>query len=114
MSFGRRPREETIALKLGMRPRKRLPPPDVERRAEDRRRVVKRGEIRFMRGTFSVDVVIRDQTADGARLEVPLDATIPDAFDLAIPVEMRRIACAVTWREPGRMGVRFLGPVTEG
>jgi len=82
-----------------------------ERRKLPRQRTFKGGTILFEPGG-TMDCVVRNLTAAGACLEATHSATLPDRFALIIKPESVKRSCAVVWRSEGRIGVRFIEPLT--
>ena len=58
----------------------------------------------------TMDCVVRNLSAAGACLEVSHAAALPPSFVLIIKPEIARRICAVVWRAPNRIGVRFTEP----
>lgn len=78
-----------------------------ERRKAPRQRTFKGGSISFDRA-FGIDCIIRNISKNGACLEVESPIGIPDDFTLIIKPEFLKRSCRVAWREPKRIGVRFV------
>jgi hypothetical protein len=78
-------------------------------RSSARRRVLKRAQINFRRGTAAIDCTVRDMSEDGARLLVASVVGIPDLFELAISGEPTR-QCRLIWRKADQIGVAFISP----
>ena len=65
----------------------------------------------------SVNVVIRDMSSTGAKLELMLDRFsiigssegLPNNFSMFIRRDDTIVECTVAWREPRFIGVRFIG-----
>jgi hypothetical protein len=78
------------------------------RRRSLRHRVFLGGKAVFGPQQYSLDCVIRNLSAYGARLEIPKGQTITDGFEL---IEMRNGAvykCQAVWHEYPQVGVVFL------
>ena len=77
----------------------------MEKRAAQRRRVLKAGIIVFRGGTFNC--MIRNLSEQGAVLDLPSSIGIPHDFTLVIPTEGSRFFCQGVWRNERRIGVAF-------
>jgi hypothetical protein len=69
-----------------------------------------------------LNVVVRDTSVSGAKLEVtdakgnPFAASterVPERFTLVMPMERTSVECRVAWRKGHMLGVRYLGPATQ-
>ena len=78
-----------------------------ERRTMVRRRVYKAGKI-ALHNAASIAGVVKNISDTGAMIEIPSLVSIPNEFTLVIESEQLTRPCQVVWREPTRMGVRFL------
>jgi hypothetical protein len=74
------------------------------KRAVDRRRILKPAKMTFNGG--AVDCVVRNISETGAALEVESPVGIPENFVLSRGDEISR-PCRVVWRKATRIGVRF-------
>lgn len=77
----------------------------VETRAAPRHRVTKPAKIEF--GGYKRECVIRDISTSGAALEVMDQSSIPRHFNLIVPEDKLKLACAIVWRRGYRIGVTF-------
>jgi PilZ domain len=77
----------------------------MERRAAQRRRVLKGGSIEFDGRT--VACVLRNISATGAALQVERWLCIPHQFKLNIPFDEIRQDCRVVWRKEALIGLAF-------
>src|SRR4051794_18918368 len=79
-----------------------------ERRREHRTRCYLGARIEFNQRRSTMDCLIRDESAGGARLVVTGSVTVPAAFDLALTDrgETRRVETA--WRRGDLVGVRTI------
>jgi hypothetical protein len=80
----------------------------MERRATQRRRILKGGSIEFDGRT--VECVLRNISPAGAALQVDLRICIPHEFKLTLPrseiYEIRQ-SCRVVWRKEALIGLAF-------
>lgn len=82
--------------------------PDMsELRRETRLRTFLKGRIVFNNGNSSMDCLVRDISASGARLMLSQTATLPDGFDLIIPAKDRTHKATLRWRKADSVGVTF-------
>lgn len=83
----------------------------AERRRSPRKWVRSAGQvtiIRGLRGTQTMDCVIRNTSAGGALLQVDDATMVPDEFYLTFAVEpQRRIVCTVIRRSKRLLAVRY-------
>jgi hypothetical protein len=78
-----------------------------ERRQTQRHRTLKAGKIIFNRGLFAVDCTVKNLSESGACL-VTKTISLPDRFELSIPVDRFMRHCLVAWRTPDKVGVKFV------
>jgi hypothetical protein len=74
-----------------------------------RPRVLKRASILIDINTSEIVCTVRNQTASGAELRLPVESRAPDDFLLYIPLDRTAYRCAVRWRIDDRVGVEFTG-----
>jgi hypothetical protein len=79
----------------------------AEHRQEVRQRVFLKGQIRFNNGAASMDCLVRDLSATGARISLSETAVLPEIFDLYIPQKDRTYRAALRWRREDGIGVTF-------
>lgn len=82
----------------------------MEQRKQPRLRVLLKGRIHFNNGSSSIDCLVRDMSATGARLMLSETATLPEKFDLYIPQKERTYRASLRWRREDGIGVTFDGP----
>ena len=89
---------------------------DVDRRTDGhRRRVLKTGLISTDGHFTAMECLVRDISANGARLHAESTLGIPQSFDLYVIAENFMRPAAVRWRHGNQMGVRFFErPVKRG
>jgi hypothetical protein len=81
---------------------------DGDGRMAPRRRVLKSGIAASNDRRLTVNCTVRDLSDTGARLRVEGSMTVPDTFELLIPLDGLEASCQVVWRKGGEVGVRFL------
>ncbi|HSV24193.1 MAG TPA: PilZ domain-containing protein [Xanthobacteraceae bacterium] len=77
----------------------------IERRTDLRVRRFKAGSIVFNEAASVFDCTVRNISDTGACLLVTSPLTVPAEFELMIEGERR--PCAVAWRRPDRIGVKY-------
>jgi hypothetical protein len=82
----------------------------TEKRQHPRSHVLRRARIVFRRGFSTIDCVVLDLSAGGARLKVDEWLGMPDRFELRIENGPRREA-EVRFRDMEMTGVRFTDSV---
>lgn len=80
----------------------------TEARTAPRRRVLKSGKIAYADRHVTIDCMVRDMSATGARLKVEGSVSAPDTFELLIPLDGLEANCQVVWRAGAELGIRFL------
>ncbi len=79
-----------------------------EARIAPRRRMLKSGKVAYSERHVTIDCLVRDMSATGARLRIEGSVTAPDTFELLIPLEGLEANCQVVWRSGADLGVKFL------
>jgi hypothetical protein len=79
-----------------------------ERRVSERQRRLHGGKIVFNDNSSSIDCIVRDLSAKGARLDVASPVGIPDWFDLRLNRNGACYPVKVAWRAGKQIGVMFL------
>jgi hypothetical protein len=82
--------------------------PEGDGRIAPRRRVLKSGIAASNDRRLTVNCTVRDISDTGARLRVEGSMTVPDTFELLIPLDGLEAPCQVVWRKGGDVGVKFL------
>ncbi|MGI4794493.1 MAG: PilZ domain-containing protein [Janthinobacterium lividum] len=82
----------------------------AERRASTRARSFLGGNIIFNNRHSTLDCIIRNYSASGARLQVPNSHLAPDEFDLHITQKQETRRVRATWRSGDGLGIVFLDP----
>lgn len=78
-----------------------------EHRRELRQRVFLKGRIMYNNGASSLDCLVRDLSASGARLALSETTTLPEVFDLYIPQKDKTYRATLRWRREDGVGVVF-------
>lgn len=78
-----------------------------EHRRESRQRVFLKGRIMYNNGASSLDCLVRDLSATGARLAMSETTTLPEAFDLYIAQKDKTYRATLRWRREDGVGVTF-------
>jgi len=81
---------------------------NVERRASQRRRVLKGATLTFNRGYSAFECVVRNQSDGGAKLSLAETFAIPATFRLAISGETDAHVAHVAWRKTDELGVTYV------
>lgn len=84
-----------------------------DRRRERRHRVLKEGKV-MLTEWVSVNCVIRDISASGARIEFDRPTFLPSEFQLRIVAADLTIPAIPAWQEREEAGIRFTGVGTAG
>ncbi|KQT77994.1 hypothetical protein ASG59_10610 [Methylobacterium sp. Leaf466] len=79
-----------------------------EHRRELRQRTFLKGRIIFNNGSSSMDCLVRDLSASGARLAISQTAILPESFDLYIPVKEKTYRSSLRWRRSDGIGITFM------
>lgn len=70
-------------------------------------RILLEGKIVSLDGATVIDVKIRDMSAAGATLRVPLDLNVPEKFNLLVVSDGKRYPAEKRWRKGERLVVKF-------
>ena len=80
----------------------------AERRSDQRHRVLKGGTLHFNKGYSSLECVVRDLSATGARIQMGETFGVPSRFTMSISGETTRIEASLRWRTARNIGLNFL------
>jgi hypothetical protein len=80
----------------------------IENRTTPRLRSLLKGKIIYNNRLSTVDCVVRDISGTGARLALSHHTTLPDRFELYVPLKEKTYAAAVRWRGDEDFGVMFV------
>ncbi len=78
-----------------------------ERRALARHKTPFKGRIYFNNRLSSMDCIVRDVTADGARLEFCENVTLPEVFELYLANKDEYFRTRVIWRRGSQLGISW-------
>ena len=88
--------------------------PDIGQREHPRHKVLMEGKIistnRIVPANINsvIDVTIRDLSDGGARIQIPVDAELPEAFCLLVVSEDQLYPAVVKWRVGEMTGIAFI------
>lgn len=82
---------------------------NANRRKHRRLRVLKEGKITNTEMRCLANVVIRDLSESGARVQLPASQALPDDFGLYIVAEKLLYPAVARWREDKALGIQFVG-----
>lgn len=82
---------------------------DAFTRKHPRHRVLKEGKIISADLHCGIDVIIRDMSVGGARVEILPTMQLPDKFDLLVSSEYLFYPAVVKWQIGGMLGIEFAG-----
>ncbi len=71
-------------------------------------RVLLEGRIVSLGGTTLADVKIRDMSATGAILRIPLNVTLPENFRLLVVADGKFHTAEKRWRKGERLVIKFV------
>ena len=77
----------------------------MQKERAQRRRILKSGKIVF--GSSSIDCVVRDISATGARVTVQSPLWFPDVFVLVIASDESSRRAHIVWRRDRQIGIAF-------
>ncbi|MFL6797750.1 MAG: PilZ domain-containing protein [Xanthobacteraceae bacterium] len=81
-----------------------------ERRGSTRQKSFLRGCVYFNNKRSAIDCLVRDVSAEGARLIFSEAVSVPDRIDLHIPQKDETLTAHVEWRHGDEIGVAFRAP----
>ncbi len=80
----------------------------IELRAAERGRSLLKAKITFNNRMSTVDCIVKNISAGGARLAVPSTLSLPNEFDLDIPLKGKTYRAQMRWRDTENIGVEFI------
>lgn len=83
-----------------------------EQRKTARMRVIYGGVLIFNNRSSTMDCVVRDFSAHGARVALNQNALLPDHLHLAVARKGREYAARLAWRSEGAAGLEFVEPAS--
>ncbi len=72
-----------------------------------RHKTLFKGRIYFNNRPASMDCIVRDVTANGARLEFSENVTLPELFELYLPNKDEYFRAPVIWRRGSQLGISW-------
>jgi PilZ domain len=81
----------------------------INQRAAHRPLSLLKGRVIFPDRRPTLDCVVRDLSDAGARLQIGHHVTVPDRFDLYVPLKETTYCVHVRWRRSEEIGVMFNG-----
>jgi hypothetical protein len=78
----------------------------IEKRVVPRHRVFKLGAITF-RGGGSIECMVRNLSAGGARVDIATPVGLPPSFTLVIAADRFMRNCHAVWSNDQRVGLAF-------
>src|SRR5258708_7346856 len=85
-----------------------------EKRELARNRTFLGGVIAFNHRKSTMDCLVRNLSAAGARISITNTATVPDEFDLTIKQKDGTLRARIVWRHADEAGVIFLNEYVTG
>ncbi len=85
-----------------------------EHRTSPRVRSFLRGEIIHSNGSSKTECVVRDLSEGGARVEAPATVTVPEFFELHIPLRNAVYRAQIVWQHGQELGLQFAKPEAKG
>lgn len=79
----------------------------VEQRQSNRVRSFLRGEAVHSNGSSRTECTVRDLSDTGARVEIPTSVTLPEYFEIVIPLKNITRRARIVWRHGGEIGILF-------
>lgn len=86
----------------------------VERRSEPRTRAFKRGMVVFNNRYSSAECTIKNESANGAKLQVGQNQTIPNTVEIRHYPDPAYHPARVVWRTEEAIGIEFDQPQPKG
>jgi len=81
--------------------------PSPEHRTAGRTRSLLRGVIIHSNGNSRTECTVRDLSETGARMEISSAVTVPEFFDLFIPLKNTTHRSRIVWRNSTEIGAAF-------
>lgn len=82
----------------------------TEHRTSPRVRSFLRGEIIHSNGSSKTECIVRDLSEGGARVEAPATVTVPEFFELHIPLRNAIYRAQIVWQHGQDLGLQFAKP----
>ena len=91
-----------------MQPLQKVTYEGADRRSHHRKRILKGAIVRFHKGYGIEECVLRDITADGARISMGTTSILPTNVQLHITGERTQLEASIQWRTSRDFGVKFI------
>jgi hypothetical protein len=88
--------------------------PDIGQREHPRHKVLKEGKIIPSNMNSVIDVKIHDLSIGGARVQMPVNTDLPEAFCLLIVSDGMLYPAVAKWRNGEMTGIAFVGKARSG
>ncbi len=88
--------------------------PDIGQREHPRHKVLKEGKIIPLNMNSVIDVKIHDLSIGGARVQIPVNTDLPEAFCLLIVSDGVLYPAVARWRNGEMTGIAFVGKARSG
>jgi hypothetical protein len=79
-----------------------------EQRATERVRSFLRAQIVFNNRMTTIECIIKNYSASGAKIALNDTLTVPNEFDVYIPAKQRNHHARLVWRDKDAIGVNFI------
>ncbi|TAL77011.1 MAG: PilZ domain-containing protein [Beijerinckiaceae bacterium] len=106
-------RAPAIGMELVMVADVDVPKGEIEKRANDRIRSFLRAQIIFNNRMTTIECIIKNISATGARVALDETLAVPTEFDIYIPTRNRSHRARLVWRDKESIGVDFLEETQE-
>jgi hypothetical protein len=84
-----------------------------EKRVYERVRAFLRAQIIFNNRMNTVDCIIKNYSAAGAKIALSDTLAVPAEFEVFIPAKQRTHRARLVWRDRESIGINFLEPVVK-
>ncbi len=82
----------------------------LEGRRPERARSLLRAQIIFNQSLSTIECVVKNISATGAKLALSDTLTVPSEFDVHIPQKGKTYHARMVWRDTAAIGVEFIQP----
>ena len=84
-----------------------------DKRSVERTRSFLKGQIVFNNRMTTMDCIVRNLSATGAKLALTETLALPDQFDLVIPQKGETLRARLKWRRDDEIGIVFASAADE-